>query len=467
MKHLLSFIVASFLSANAFGFGLFNNIVNNLSSGGHLCGKVSPEHYQSFLSRLDLPESEIHRSTKGTLPQRNFETLVYRQSLELFKNKTSCMRDYTEAIVASDDAIDEIRQTMAVVWLNKKKASLILHECNVIMNEIALMANQHVGSMQPQSRDAYSIQNLVRRNPNIKESYYPICMDNKKVTALRSLVALADRSLPVFSSRELLNIMEKQRGALISKSSQRPITDDELRKLDLVNDRSVIRFDRTKKDLLNREISNYLNTKIAERLKFARNIKDNRFQKAIFQELYEDGSVDEFFLRAEIGSTVLKQDKDLNRMVSCMRADYDTSLIGTSLDFIAVFALTRAGLGRVSSLRGLPNVMKDAMAASVAGSPAILKACFNKNRITDHFSGFSKNHTVALHKTHLPQGLDVDIYNLESVPLESIPSCAEKQYDHIFLDQSLASSCIEEAVYNTLPLSMGLSYAMGQMVLEQ
>lgn len=465
MTTFLRFLLAASVSLPAFGFGLFNNLVNNISSGGYLCGRVSGEQVERFSHRYGLSPIAM-RSTDQRSALEQFEAILFENSRKLFRDKTRCMSDYAAAVTDSADAIDEIRQTMALVWLNKKKASLILRECDVIMNEIALLGLQRVGSVSGYSPDTYGVENLARRNPRIKKEYFSVCMNNQQVSGLRSLVLLADRSLPVFSSRELMKLMEHHRQSLVSKRTLRPVTDGEILTMDLESEQALVRFDPRGRERLEGEVRAYLRAKATQRQALSESLRTKSFSRQLLQELYDDGSVDELLLRSGIGATALAQDPELNRMVSCVRADYDTSLLGTSLDFIAVFALSRAGLSKVSALRGAPAFLKDALAASVAGAPAIIKSCLASNRITEHFSGLSRNHTVGVHKSHLPPGLDVDIYSLESVPLESVPACSRMQYDHIFLDQSLATSCVEEAVYNILPLGMGLSFTMGQMILE-
>ncbi|MFP5457399.1 MAG: hypothetical protein ACLGG7_01595 [Bacteriovoracia bacterium] len=461
MKVSLLLFITSLFSSSALAFGLFNNLANNVASGGHLCGRVSSEHVEAFSRRLETPGTII-----AGRPLRQFETILFQNSLELFRAKSACMGDYAEAVVAAEGAISELRQTMALVWLNKKKASLILKECDVIMHEIALLTTQRVGSVSGYDPQVYGAENLARRNPRVKKEYFPVCMNNRSVSALRSLVLMADRSLPVFSSRELLQLMERHRSTLILKRTQRPLRDEEILTIDLEGSGALIRFDHQKKHRLEAEIRAYLEAKVSQRRDFVAKIKTPNFNRSLMQELYDDGSVDEALLRAGVGSTVLARDPDLNRMVSCMRADYDTSLVGSSLDFIAMFALTRSGLSRVGKLKNAPALLTDALAASVAGAPALLRACLSKNKIRDHFSGLSRNHTLALHKSHLPRGLDVDLYALEAVTLSEVPACAQMQYDHIFLDQSRATSCVAEAVYSVLPAGLGLSFALGQVILE-
>lgn len=460
MKKISFIVLISVLSLKAHSVGFFNSVANNISSGGELCTLITQENYDQFASGLKLSEKSLPQS-RYDHPLIQFENLVYRQSLNFFENKTSCMSDYSDAVLSSNDAIDEIRRTIAPVWLNKKKASLILAECKVILAEASAVASGSVG-LTGAATNAYSIESLQRRNPKIKSEYYPICMNTKQVKALQSVVTLANRSLPVFSSRDLLMLMEKYRSILISKMTGKPVTDDEIRTLDLDQDRAALKVDRTQVSKLNSEILNYIRRKVSERKNFISSLKKDSYSNQDFQQIYDDGSVDEFLSHITQGQ---EKNPNLNRMVTCMRNQFDISMVGTSLDFIALFAIARGAMGTSSSLSQLPNYLKNALAATLSGSSELIKACMSKNKMKDRFSGNSSGHMLPVHKTHLPSGFVIDLYTLDSVKMNSIPSCKEQGYDHIFLEQSLNNSCLDEALINIFPAAIGLSVVAKNLLL--
>ncbi|MBY0412906.1 MAG: hypothetical protein K2Q18_02010, partial [Bdellovibrionales bacterium] len=73
------------------------------------------------------------------------------------------------------------------------------------------------------------------------------------------------------------------------------------------------------------------------------------------------------------------------------------------------------------------------------------------------FSGSSENQFVDFHKSDLPSGLDIDLYTLDEINIESIDSCNSSHYDRIFLDRREEYQCIRETLYSALPVSLGFS----------
>jgi hypothetical protein len=436
--------------------GVFNFIVNNLSSGGHMCGSVSREHYRQFSHRYSKMPESLKKKQHQLTGQGLFEDHLHHGSVELYQDKTLCLADYSQEILASRDALKEIRQVSTLVWLNQRKAQLILRQCTLIRAEISKMMINHTGTITRYNSSDYKVENLMKRNPLIQKDFFSDCMNQETVANLYSLVAFTERSLPFLSSKELLKLVEAHRSVVVSKKTNQALSDDELLHLDLRASSAPLRFDRNRVPLLERDIASYILKKKTERQRFQGRLRASEFESGLFQELYDDGTVDEFIQSVGLSPQVLKADPDLNRMLACTRAKYDTSFIGSTLDFMAVFAITRSGLNNLKFFKSLPRLAQESLAATLASSGPIIRACVKNYSAPDRLRGSSLDAWGGPDKSKLTAGLDIDLFNLASIPIDSITSCKFHQYDHLFLEKSFASSCIEEALYATLPATLGL-----------
>lgn len=435
--------------------GVFNFVVNNLSSGGHICGAVSSEHYLQFAHRYSPMPDSLKKKQHQLTGLGLFEDHLHQGSVELYQDKTLCLSDYSEEILASRDALKEIRQVSILVWLNRRKAQLVLRQCTLIHAEISKMMMNRVGTSTRYNPADYGVENLRRRNPQIQKEFFRDCMNQETVGNLHALIAFTERALPFLSSKELLQLVESHRSVVVSKKTNQALSDEELLHLNLKASPAPLRFDRHRVPQLERAIAQYIQNKSIDRQRFQSRLRASEFDQRVFQELYDDGTVDEFIQSIGVGPRELKVDPNLNRMLACTRAKYDTSFIGSTLDFLAVFAITRSGLNNLKFFKSLPRLAQEGLAATLASSGPIIRACVKNYAAPDRLRGSSLDSWGGPEKSKLTGGLDIDLFTLASVSIGSIPSCKSHRYDHLFLEKSFASSCIEEALYATLPATLG------------
>jgi len=431
-----------------------------------MCGAVSLEHYRQFSHRFSKMPESLKKKQYQLTGQGLFEDHLHHGSVELYQDKTLCLSDYSQEILASPEALKEIRQVSTLVWLNQRKAQLILRQCTLIRAEISKMMINHTGTVTRYDPADYKVENLRTRNPLIQKEFFRDCMNQETVANLHALVAFTERSLPFLSSKELLKLVESHRSVVVSKKTNQPLSDDELLHLDLKVSPAPLRFDRHRVPLFERDIAKYIQTKSIDRQRFQGRLQATKFESGMFQELYDDGTVDEFIQSVGVGPRELKADPNLNRMLACTRAKYDTSFIGSTLDFMAVFAITRSGLNNLKFFKSLPRLAQEGLAATLASSAPIIRACVKNYSAPDRLRGSSLDSWGGPDKSKLTAGLDIDLFTLASVSIDSIPSCKSHQYDHLFLEKSFASSCIEEALYATLPATLGLGMMATTMLGE-
>lgn len=466
MKSLTFLFLTLLWCFAAHATGLFNSIVNNISSGGHLCGSVKDQDYENFARQFSPTPRALQEKKREFTGLGRFENHLHHDSSLLYQKKTQCLSDFAHEVTSSRAAIQEIRQVSTLVWLNRRKAQLILRQCTLMQAEISKIMMSHTGTPVRYDARNYGIENLTRRNPEIDAAFFKDCQSKDTVAALRALVAFSERSLPFLSSRKLLDLIEGERALVISNKTQLPLSDRELLHLDLTASQGSLRIDRARVKKVEGLITGLIHTQTRERIDFSRSLKPQRFHQDTFQSLYDDGTVDELLQRVGIGQEELRTDKNLNRMLACTRAKYDTSLVGSTLDFITLFAITRSGLNQLRYFKALPRLAQEGLTATIASAAPLIKACTRQIPLPGRLSGSSMDVLGGPHKTHLSAGLDIDLFNLESVSIETIASCREHNYDHLFLEKSFASSCIEEALYATLPATLGLGMLATTMLGE-
>jgi hypothetical protein len=457
---ILGFFFILFISFDVHSGGLFNHIINNLSNGGHLCGRASRDDVADFVQILRDRQLMGEAVKRNAPPPQLFEMNLYSSAKQLFSRKSDCIKDYSEKIILSRDALNEIRLSMISIWLNKKKAALILNECSLYSQALNATISPHLGSLTGTTRAPVTFESLKKKNPRLNERFFETCLNNNQMSALRTLIMLADRSVPGFSNSELMNVMENNRAAVIFLKTQKPLTDAELLEIDLTSDEVEITISPPGRKKINQEISFFLKNKSQSMQTLAQKVKSSSYNSELFQELYDEETIDEIFHRAGLSPSIIQQNPQFDRLVSCMRADYETSFLGTTLDYISLFLIARRSLGLSPHLKNLAPLYSNSLAVVLSSTPTILNNCSKKFRIQDYFSGQGSQQNIHLKKSQLPKGLDLDLFTLEAVPLDSISSCVEHGYDRMFIDKSSSLTCIEEAALSLLPLSLGLGYSL-------
>lgn len=469
MKKLFFFSISLLVSQAVFATGVFNWIVNNVTSGGHVCGMVSETHYEKFSSQFSRSPEIIQRTKNRLTPLQMFEQHLHHEASLLYQRKTPCLSDFASQISGTNGAIEELRKSATVVWLNRRKAQLFLRHCTLIQNEISkLMSDgQGTGSISADRSEKYKIENLVRRNPQIDPYYSAECQRKTAVAASMALVKFSEQSLSFLSSRELLDIIQANRDMLIFSQTNQALTDRELLRLDLNSKSKPIRFSVELAIKADRAIITYIQAKLNQRNAFSQRLQPAKFERDLFQILYDDGVVEEALQSFNLTKDHLRADPDLNRMMACTRANYDTSFIGSTVDFVVLFAVARGALGKVRGFNTLPRLLKEGIAATVAAAGPIVDSCLQrKNLRSDQLKSSRSEALGGPHKTHLPHGFNIDFYSLESVPIESINSCRETNQDHLTLQKAHVSTCLTEALYNILPATLGFGVMAAMMAGE-
>ena len=468
MKAVLVVLISYFLSQSASAGGVFNSLVNNLTSGGHLCGQSMEQSYNDFSRNFSRsPEFiERKRSENKWMHLQMIEHHLHHDATLLYKKKTPCVSDFANRILETYPAIQEIRKITTMVWLNQRKAKLILQQCNFIEFEKSklMMDGMGTGYRRNHNSQNYSVEKLVQRNQLIDPYFFQDCHRKETVAALRSLIAFSSKSLPFLSSQELIDIIQANRSMIISSKTQQPLKDEELLRLDLTGKTRSIRFSQPLAIKAEEEIIAYIRKKLGERESFSRELNPVMFDKKSFQVLYDEGIVDEALQSVGVTKESLKENRGMYRMMACLRTEYDKSLVGTTLDFVALFAVTRGLLGRLPGFNSMPIFLQQATTATLAAAGPLIDACMDKkNQSVDQLSGSSMIMFNGPNKFHLPNGLNIDLYELRTVPIGSIQACSETNQDHLSLQKKFISSCFEEALFNILPATLGLGVMTSMM----
>ncbi|MBY0416231.1 MAG: hypothetical protein K2Q18_18805 [Bdellovibrionales bacterium] len=462
---LIKFLLPICLMLNTAFAGVAGILVNNVSSGGQACGLISYEDYRSFVKSRQLENYHQDLLGKRMNPLEAFQRLIYLKSIDQFEKKATCKKDYSNEVIHSDQAINEVFQSMMLVWLNKKKSELYLRHCqrvNIALSEMhSYRSNNNSSSIADKEKMDFE---YLKSRGDLYVKYFDICKNEDTIKALKGLVKVSARSLPVLSSQELLNIMEEERNVIVFKKTGKPITNVELMELDLTGSKLLT----TNKQIVSQvkeKIKNYFSTRIQVDEDRISELKERDFSRNQLEKLYNEGIVQEVTDSLNLSSKNI--DDNTKRLHQCFNNLYEPSIVGDLVDMIVSFTLTKKILSNIPKFSALPVLAQDGASGLIATLPTLVNKCVLKKSEVYKTSGQVKDQKISFHKSDLPSTVDVDLYNLESVQISSIPSCKEINMERLYFESINDISCVQESLSSILPLKMGIGYSLTLFFYEQ
>ncbi len=273
-----------------------------------------------------------------------------------------------------------------------------------------------------------------------------------QVDALETLVKLSESAAPFLSSREIYDVVEKNRAMVISEKTGKPVTDAEIRDGDFNSDSGFVRTDESKVISFDSAMSIYFSKKETERNELALKLRGG-FSSSKLHKLFEEGSAREAMDELGLSEKKAKPDPDLARMHYCMRSIYEENAASSIAEMIIAFtfikAVTPAQISALAAATKGGRIGLNSAAMLAASGPQVIKAC---ERVKARDQQIVEKGPVQPHVlVGLPKEFDFDILHLQSLPMSSIKSCQRLGMEQFYIKQQDEMSCAMTLALSLIP----------------
>ncbi len=424
------FLFLLFAGKSATAVNPFDAMMNNAFYGFHDCTAIKQAHIDSLFPNT------CSRKTSGQLEQDGLDILkylIFNEGRNLAEKKSACLQDYSNALMKSQVSLTEYRQKLTTSWLNRKKAEMLIKECQKIDTSLSQSSQLNqvrvLNHLTPFERDY-----LAENHPELQLKYYPLCRNPRQMSTLKILIDLSDQAAPFFSSSDVYKLLEKNRSMVISEKTGRPVTDEEIRDIDLNGENIFVKPDPLKLPAFFKSLENYFAQKKEDRNHFIAEL-GGEFSNGKLKKLFEEGSAREAMDDLGLSKKAAQAHSDIARMHFCMRSLYEDNLVvdlgeTTVLVVLAEWLLPAGiavGATRIKQVASLFNsrigrIGKSSIVQFIATSPGVIKSCEKIRPGDQQIKGRSNDPSTDL--GGLPNEFDFDLFNLGSLPMDVIKSCS-------------------------------------------
>lgn len=450
----------------------------------------------------DVDDAEVSRLTGKTcylIEIANSKALSFN-SFEIFNRavfeeaahdqvlKNRCLIARIESLKHDKGALNSWATLLASAWLSKQKSELILKKCRVEffmkMSSVEMSQQGYLKAYESARERRKSSRLPFHRAPSEAiESLKPICLNEKTVESLESASDLFKGAVPVISSNSLFSTMQDERRLLTDKRTGRPLSDDDLLRLDL-NDLSSTNLD---VQALVPSLEKTLDAIIAEKKEVIAEIEAGheknfwrRLSSSAKSHLWADGTVLHVLEKHDL---VDADGHSLSSGASCLLSKYEPNPKGDVIDFVAASIFAGGALklvgsggkavagaaiaqGSQTTLRTLriASAMRSAVSGAKVGALAALgldsikkiySACVSKTAsvsATEKRAGRSEFRD-AMRGLNLPESIPFDRGEIE-LSADSTPACKAAAEDNLVVKSGQTHGCLIEAVNSLVPVDL-------------
>lgn len=369
---------------------------------------------------------------------------VFDASAALYQDKHACLVDYAEAVIKDPKLMTEFTQKLVPLYLNRKKAELILQQCAQI-------------SLAEASKTGLSAKTRKVRLSMITEmnfDFYDHCKNRQTVAALQSLIELSNMALPFMSSKAPYEIVDKKyRALLISSKTQKPLTDDEILHLTLDSAQEQMFFRGSETGPLKQDLIQHFRQKVEDHGHLADLLREGYSEEAM-RELFKEGSAAQAMETIGMTEHAGKEDPSIRNMRYCMKNAYEeNAFFGVFESFVIFVIAKKIPVAEIAPWLGMLNKswIGDMAASVPASASAIYASCSENTQKRVPIGGAKKEVLPDADVNALPPGFDFHTTDFSKRRMQSLTSCRKLDLQKLFLRTEERLSCLAEALAGVMP----------------
>jgi hypothetical protein len=504
---LLPLFINKAVAENSSFQSLFNQWVKN-----QYCSEVTTDDIRAFkCDSTGLLKAMDNKNLEQTGHQV-FDWLVFQEAVRMQVPKDKCIYEQiTQDLMTNlpehnKPNCNPWKQYLGINWLRARKAKLVYAACRGILNMVSSRAHKYreLKNFTPDKSFENLLKNWQPENKNEKpliniEALKKRCYGEDQMEILYASQSLFQLAVPVISSPDLFEVVEKNRGAIKSlRNNSEPLTDLEIVNMDLGDFTNKVDIDC--KGQFNVEVDSVLKSYADHRLKSAQKLEAKRNPK---NDTYNLDSEDRDYLFADDTVTQVLKDNDvfenpsmtktkyrtekrLSNAAACLISQYEPTMAGSLIEFGGLSVFEGALLFKIFSglklfkyvdkngeLKHIINLSATSskkknflmaldMGMLKVGAPdmkvgieQLLKICFPKLRDVTEEPGLSSRSNagnINILGAELPKPLGFKKYD-EIIDLTKTPSCKNPKLRDWNRDSIQNANCFLAAA----PMFMGRS----------
>lgn len=125
--------------------------------------------------------------------------------------------EYLKKFSENKAAQNEYRQKLTALWLMKKKAEMVIKQCDEIHDGLTNYSENKsaIRTRDSKSEPAISeLEFLKKFRPQISTQFFGDCQNHGRILALKELVRLSPEALPILSTYGSFDVLERSNGLL-------------------------------------------------------------------------------------------------------------------------------------------------------------------------------------------------------------------------------------------------------------
>ena len=446
----------------------------NMAEGGSFCGFVRAEEVRG--AGFDCPERERGRPYMALKPAPEIlRAAIYQDSARLEVARNECVRQQIEAIDRPDQKYWRQWLSSAVIsWLGLRKAQLIRHACESLYYVHLEPVDVKRKGLEPAFRDWLKRRPPLQRalaDPREDEARAKldkICLDERARAALASAETLYQSTVPVYSSNEMYETLDRFRNGIVDKATGRPLTDEALGTLDLHRLENLdVRLDAEAKRRLRSSLIEAVDRRASLRPGLEAAARGEEPSANIRDFLFEDGALWQSLNNHGLITTdILRRPLEVSASAKCVLSWHESSIVGGLAEFGADAAVwgiafassgwvvkTAEDLAKLTRFQRAKKIM-GAGALGVVGSDvanAFVRSCLSNERRAMRTVDQSRGEPAAAYagKKQLPSDIAFESQEIEFDKGDA-PACDDVASRDLAYSTTQAN-CLRDTIDNILP----------------
>lgn len=213
------------LSSAAFGENSVLSSNFSQLSQGRICGPLSQLSKNETVYLCTNKKNNL--AELFVSGQNTFEKTVFNEAIQNQLAKNKCVQAQTSLLIKDPQALSVWKYQLTQAWLGKRKSELILDKCMKEVEHKIDLKERMVGGLGSAYKKAMQDEFALIKTKDTfeKNPWDEICNDKSKMAALKAAHSIFTYTLPVISSPELLDLVEKNRDIILNKKSGKPLAD--------------------------------------------------------------------------------------------------------------------------------------------------------------------------------------------------------------------------------------------------
>lgn len=213
----------------------------------YLSGSIRMQ-IESGLRCGDVTRDDLKKSGITCVGKNPIEAFTMVNSADLYRKgvyemaardqllKNACVYQTIGKLQEHPDKWKDWNGILVMAWLGARKAKLMLDDCQNKALKYIPEKDLAAKSLEQAYEDWRKTVTYGRNQiPALSKEEKALCLNEEKMGSLRIASEIFEHALPIISNKSLFSVVDQHRNLITKTSTGKPITDDDIRKMDMQN----------------------------------------------------------------------------------------------------------------------------------------------------------------------------------------------------------------------------------------